>query len=143
MSIIIDDHFLHSLKKIFEKIPVGAKFLKDIGLPSNYSGYRFFMLGRKSRPSLGLLNKMADKLDYKYVTLPIPNTIEGDKLIQESKEMFLEDLEKYIDKFKDDKPRIYMSKVTGHSVLGEMFEDESQDDFGLSVDDDVSADDLF
>ena len=141
MSTTNDRNFFAALKQAFEKIPVGAKFLKDIGLPSNYSGYRFFMLGRKDRPSIGLIDNLSAKLGYKYVTIPIQNTIEGDKLIKEANEAFFEDLDNYIEKFKDDKPRIYMSKVTGHSVLGEMFEDESQDDSEKITD--VSVEDLF
>jgi len=101
------DSFFIKLKDIFEKIPIKARFLKDLRLNISYSGFRYFMQGRKPRPSKELLHRLCENMDYEYITIPIKKNAKGEYYKSQLIEDFFEDLDTYLKKYADDPTRTY------------------------------------
>lgn len=132
--------FYDKLKDIFEEIPNKTRFLKDLGLNSSYSGFRYFMHGRRAEPTSNLLSTISNELGYEYVQVPIKRDTEGSKLKEELQQNFLDDLSDYSQKYADDKARIYAKDFGGISTVAAALvvtEDE------LKIDDEIKASDLF
>lgn len=107
--------FYARLKTIFEDIPNKTKFLKDLGLNSSYSGFRYFMHGRRSEPTANLLSTISNELGYEYVQIPIRRNDDGAKLKEKLRDEFLTDLKSYSTKYEGDKARVYTQDFQGVS----------------------------
>jgi len=131
--------FFKKLKILFEKIPIKNRFLSELGVNTSYSGFRYFMQGRKPEPSTTFLKKVCSNIDYEYIQIPIKLTDDGQKYKEELINQFLIDLEKHLDKYSGDKSRIYVKDFGKTSVVSSAVEAFSQD-----INDDLmDIDDLF
>ena len=133
--------FYDNLKKIFEDIPNKTKFLKDMGLNSSYSGFRYFMHGRREEPTANLLATISNELDYEYIQVPIPRGEAGEELKKELQDNFLKDLKIYSERYSGDKARVYVKDMQGSSVH-QMFT-EQMNEPKIELDEDIQVTDLF
>jgi len=99
--------FFTRLKIVFDKIPIKARFLKDMELNISYSGFRYFMQGRKPTPSKKLMDGMTANMGYEYVTIPVKLDDEQQSIKKVLEDKFFADLDTYLEKYGDDPSRIY------------------------------------
>ncbi len=111
--------FFENIKKIFDKIPVKSKFLKDLHLMKNQTGFRYFMQGHHSEPNRKFMEILCEELDYDYVLVPINHSDKHreirDKLLLD----FETDLDTYVEKYKQDEPRTGSQVTKETSALAE------------------------
>ena len=133
--------FFSKLKMVFEKIPVKANFLKDLGFNISYSGFRYFMQGRKDIPSKELLRKLCDEMEYEYITIPVKLDTDNQALKDKISDQFFLDLEKYLKKYDGDQTRIYAKEFGGESATAKAISAFAQEKF--IPDDKVDLSDIF
>lgn len=109
--------FFSKLKIIFEKIPIKARFLKDLGFNISYSGFRYFMQDRKTTPSKKLIDKLCSNMEYEYITIPIKLNPENQLKKTELEDYFFADLESYLKRYEDDQTRIYAKEFGKESSV--------------------------
>jgi len=123
--------FFTKLKEVFEKIPIKTKFLKDLGFNNSYSGFRYFMQGRKGTPSKKLMDKLCNNMGYDYAIIPVKRTPEAKELQSKLEEEFFKDLDKYLELYEDDEPRVYTKHYGKESTVAsaiEAFSTEKHDE---------------
>jgi len=99
--------FFERLKVVFDLIPIKARFLKDLGFNISYSGFRYFMQGRKQTPAKKLLEELTSNMGYEYITIPIKLDEEQQQIKAELEDKFFVDLDAYLEKYASDPARIY------------------------------------
>lgn len=132
--------FYSKLKTIFENIPNKTNFLKDLGLNSSYSGFRYFMHGRRAEPTDSLLETIADEIEFEYVKVPIRKTPEGAQLKKQLQDEFLEELDSYTTKYEKDTARVYLKDFGGKSTVAAVSADPTYSEI---VNGEISIEDLF
>ena len=129
--------FFTKLKIVFEKIPIKARFLKDLGFNISYSGFRYFMQGRKPTPSKKLMENICDNIGYELVVIPVKIDEESQKLKDKLEEEFFVDLDEYLKKYENDPSRVYSKDFGGESSVAkalEAFSDEVDFDPNKKID---------
>jgi len=129
--------FFTKLKIVFEKIPIKARFLKDLGFNISYSGFRYFMQGRKPTPSKKLMENICDNIGYELVVIPVKIDEESQKLKDKLEEEFFVDLDEYLKKYENDPSRVYSKDFGGESSVAkalEAFSDEVDFDPNQKID---------
>jgi hypothetical protein len=119
--------FFTKLKVVFEKIPIKARFLKDLGFNISYSGFRYFMQGRKQTPSKKLMEGMCDSMGYELVVIPIKLDEENQKIKDSLENKFFLDLDDYLKKYEDDPARVYSKDFGKESSVAKALEAFSSD----------------
>jgi hypothetical protein len=114
--------FFTKLKIVFEKIPIKARFLKDLGFNISYSGFRYFMQGRKDTPSKKLMENLCNEMGYELITLPVKIEPEQQKLKDNLENSFFLDLDNYLKKYEDDPSRIYSKEFGKESSVAKALE---------------------
>ena len=84
------------------KVPNITNFLKDVSLPLSYLGIRYFLTGKQDEIGKKGLNNIIDKLGYEMVLVPVKGLENKAKAI-ELQDIFIDDFDKYLDKFGEDK----------------------------------------
>ncbi len=105
--------FLKKLKESFEKIPTKTRFLKDLGLGNCYTGFTYFVQGRKDKPSPKLMKLITEELGYDFIQVPIKREGEHQQLKEKLENDFIDDLNEYLKKYEKDEGRFYL-KNYGH-----------------------------
>jgi len=134
--------FFKKLKIVFEKIPIKANFLKDLGFNISYSGFRYFMQGRKDIPSKDLLHKLCDQMEYEYITIPVKLDQSNQDLKEKITTQFFLDLDRYLKKYEGDQTRIYAKEFGNESSVAKAisaFADEEK----FKPEDKVDLSDIF
>jgi hypothetical protein len=129
--------FLDNLREVFNQIPVKTRFLKDLGLGNCYTGFTYFVQGRKDYPAPKLMKLLTEKTGYEYILIPVKKTEEHHKLKDKLEEDFLEDVKKYLEEYKKDKGRFYLKNYGNESVTAsaiEAFGDTITNDDGTELD---------
>jgi hypothetical protein len=134
--------FFTRLKIVFNKIPIKAKFLKDMNLNISYSGFRYFMQGRKPTPSKKLMSGMTANMGYEYVTIPIKLNDEQQAIKKVLEDKFFADLDVYLEKYSDDPSRTYTKDFGGKSSTATALASFSTED-AFDPDERVDLSDLF
>jgi len=111
------ESFFEKLKEVFEKIPIKARFLKDLGFNISYSGFRYFMQGRKNIPSKKLLDNLCSNMEYEYIMIPIKKDPSGLDAKIKLQEVFFKDLDKYLEKYASDPARVYSKEFGKESSV--------------------------
>jgi hypothetical protein len=114
--------FFGKLKVVFDKIPIKARFLKDLGFNISYSGFRYFMQGRKPTPSKKLMESMCDKMGYELVVIPIKKDTEQQQIKESLEDKFFVDLDDYLKKYEDDPARTYSKEFGKESSVAKALE---------------------
>lgn len=109
--------FFPKLKVIFDQIPIKARFLKDLGFNISYSGFRYFMQGRKPTPSKKLLENMCANMEYEYITIPVKLDEDQQAIKQALEDKFFGDLDLYLKKYENDPSRIYSKEFGKESSV--------------------------
>ena len=109
--------FFSKLKVVFDKIPIKARFLKDLGFNISYSGFRYFMQGRKPTPSKKLMESICANMGYELTVIPIKNTPEHQKLKNVLEDQFFVDLNEYLKKYEGDPTRTYSKEFGKESSV--------------------------
>ncbi len=99
------EEFFKKLKETFEKIPIKSKFLKDLDLLKNQTGFRYFMQGHHDEPNKNFMGTLCKELDYDYVMVPIKHSEDHYKIRDQLCSDFQSDLEVYVEKYDVDEPR--------------------------------------
>jgi len=133
-------NFFDNLKKIFYKIPVKSRFLKDLGFSSYYSGFRYFMQERANRPSKILMEVLCDNMGYEYIIMPIRKTEDEQEKKEELFQFFFDDLEEYLKKYERDVSRIYTKDFGDESSIASAVEAFTKDEL---KDEKIDVSDLF
>ena len=134
--------FFTKLKIVFEKIPIKARFLKDLGFNISYSGFRYFMQGRKPVPSKKLMENLCDNIGYELIVIPIKKADEEASEMKKSLEdTFFADLDAYLKKYENDPARVYSKDFGGESSVAKAIEAFENEEFDPNEKIDVS--DLF
>ena len=133
--------FFTRLKETFENIPIKTKFLKDLGFNNSYSGFRYFMQNRKGTPSMKLMNKLCNNMDYDFITIPVKRDPTSKALQAQLEDEFFKDLDKYLEQYQKDEPRIYTKHYGTESTVASAIEAFSEDEETKTTKIDVS--DLF
>jgi len=133
--------FFTKLKVVFEKIPIKAKFLKDLGFNISYSGFRYFMQGRKQTPSKKLMESICNNIGYELIVIPVKLDEENQKLKDKMENTFFMDLDEYLKKYENDPVRVYSKDFGGESSVAKALEAFKEEDFDPNEKIDVS--DLF
>jgi hypothetical protein len=133
--------FFRKLKIVFEKIPIKANFLKDLGFNISYSGFRYFMQGRKDLPSKDLLNRLCSEMNYEYITIPIKLDEKNQHKKQELEDQFFLDINTYLSKYKDDQMRIYAKEFGTESSVAKAISAFSEEE--IKPDDKIDLSDIF
>jgi len=136
------NRFFTKLKIIFGKIPIKARFLKDLEFNVSYSGFRYFMQDRKSIPSNTLMNNLCNNMDYEYVTIPIKKSADQQAIKESLENHFFGDLDSYLKKYEDDPTRVYTKDLVDSSIVGGAVEAFSVEDV-FDIDDKITTSDLF
>jgi len=129
--------FFTKLKIVFDKIPIKARFLKDLGFNISYSGFRYFMQGRKPTPSKKLMENICDKMGYQLMVIPVKNDSKYQKLKDTLEDQFFLDLDTYLKKYEDDPARIYSKDFGKESSVAKAlkaFSDETKFDPNEKID---------
>jgi hypothetical protein len=114
--------FFGKLKVVFDKIPIKARFLKDLGFNISYSGFRYFMQGRKPTPSKKLMESMCDMMDYDLVVIPVKRDIDQQKIKDSLEDKFFSDLNNYLKKYENDPSRTYSKEFGKESSVAKALE---------------------
>jgi len=114
--------FFGKLKVVFEQIPIKARFLKDLGFNISYSGFRYFMQGRKDTPSKKLMEGICDKIGYELVIIPIKKDTEQQQIKESLENKFFTDLNDYLKKYEDDPTRTYSKDFGKESSVAKAIE---------------------
>ncbi len=109
-------NFFKKLKDTFEDIPSKAKFLDDMDFGNSYIGFRYFLQGRKDKPSDKFMEKICDEMDYNYIRIPVKRG-EENKLLDQVHDEFNNDLKEYLKKYEGDSPRTYTKNRSGVSSV--------------------------
>ena len=107
--------FFTKLKIVFDKIPIKARFLKDMDLNTSYSGFRYFMQDRNPTPSKHLMENLCDNMEYDLITIPIKRSSDQKEIRAKLEETFFGDLDTYLEKYGDDPARVYSKKNSNSS----------------------------
>ncbi len=134
--------FFTKLKIIFGKIPIKARFLKDLEFNVSYSGFRYFMQDRKPSPSTALMNNLCDTMGYEFVTIPIKKSIDQQVIKENLENHFFGDLDNYLKKYDEDPSRIYTKDLSDQSTVGSAVDAFSVEDV-FDVGDEITVADLF
>ena len=135
--------FFTRLKIVFDKIPIKAKFLKDLDFNVSYSGFRYFMQGRKNIPSDALMTSLCDNMEYELVTIPIKKNNEQQAIKEQLENQFFGDLDVYLKKYGDDPVRSYVKDVSGESSVSNAIDAFSIEDVFADHDEKIDINDLF
>ncbi len=114
--------FFAKLKVVFEDIPIKARFLKDLGFNISYSGFRYFMQGRRDTTSKKLLDNLSINMGYEYVTIPVKLNDEQQALKHNLEDSFFTDLDIYLKKYENDPSRIYSKEFGKESSVAKAIE---------------------
>jgi hypothetical protein len=120
--------FFSKLKEVFEKIPIKTRFLNDLGFNNSYSGFRYFMQDRKSKPSQKLMEKLCDRMNYDYVTIPVKRDPESQAKLQELEDQYFKDLEDYLKEYENDETRVYVKNYGKESTVASAIEAFSKEE---------------
>lgn len=114
----------------------------DLNFIRNYSGFRYFLLGKIDKPSKPFMERLADKLDYEMVTIPIKKTDENKLLIEKFKEDFFSSLEEHVSAYENDTSKVYLKDYGKTSSIDDAISevDISENLFG---DEKIDIEDLF
>jgi len=114
--------FFSKLKVVFDKIPIKARFLKDLGFNISYSGFRYFMQGRKPTPSKKLMENLCDEMGYDLIVIPVKKDEKHQKLKDTLEDAFFVDLDKYLKKYEGDPSRTYSKEFGKESSVAKALE---------------------
>ncbi len=113
------ENFFKNIKAVFDKIPVKSKFLKDLNLLKNQTGFRYFMQGHHEEPNKKFMAILCQELGYDYTIVPIKRDEEHrtlrDKLCQD----FSDDLNVFVQRYSKDEPRSGGNQDQNRSILDE------------------------
>jgi len=121
--------FFTKLKIVFDKIPIKARFLKDLGFNISYSGFRYFMQGRKQVPSKKLMENLCDNIGYELIVIPIKkNDIKAEEIKSSLESTFFSDLDSYLKKYEKDPARVYAKDFGKESSVANAIKAFSMED---------------
>lgn len=120
--------FFTKLKVIFDEIPIKARFLKDMGFNISYSGFRYFMQGRRDTTSKKLMDNLCDNMGYEYVMIPVKLNDEQQVFKHQLEDTFFNDLNGYLKKYENDPTRIYSKEFGKESSVAKAIEAFNTDD---------------
>jgi hypothetical protein len=120
--------FFSTLKVVFEDIPIKARFLKDLGFNISYSGFRYFMQGRREITSKKLLDNLCENMGYEYITIPIKINPDQQDIKHKLEDKFFVDLDTYLKKYENDPTRIYSKEFGKESSVAKAIEAFSTED---------------
>ncbi len=134
--------FLEKLKESFEKIPTKTRFLKDLGLGNCYTGFTYFVQGRKDTPAPKLMKLLTEEIDYDYVLVPVKRNEAHSKLKEQLETDFINDVDAYLKKYENDEGRFYLKNYGGESVTASAIKAFDEDDI-LDPSKKIDVSDLF
>lgn len=136
------------LRNTLLKIPNVSRYLKDLGLPAHFVGLRYFLRGKFQKPSKTAMNAILDSVDYEIIEIPVKK--DNEELKQELSKIsedFFEDLEKNIEKYKNDKKKYYMSSLNKTNSVEKNLKNldttKPVEVDGVPIDIGIEIDDLF
>ena len=134
--------FFTRLKTVFDKIPIKARFLKDMNLNTSYSGFRYFMQDRNAEPSTQLMEKLCENMEYDLITIPVKRSADQQLIKQNLENTFFQDLDTHLEKYGDDPARTYVKHEGSSSVTAAATQAFSTDDTFDTVEK-IDVSDLF
>ena len=137
------NNFFSNIKELLDEIPAKTKFLKDLDLNNSYTGFRYFMQGKKQEPSVKFMKKLCDETGYEYILLPVKPTEEHQIMKEKLQTEFRADLKDYLKKYEGDSARTYTKNFgTESSISNAVVAFENEEDL-LDPDKQLDVSELF
>ena len=136
-----NETFFTRLKESINSIPIKSKFIKDMNLFNNHTGLRYFIQGKRKKPSETSINAICETLGYEYVVIPVKKDSDEYKIyIEKMQNDFFKSLNDFNKKYAKDKSRTYTKKYGEESTVANALDsfndiDELSEDFKIDIDD--------
>jgi hypothetical protein len=111
-------NFYETLREKLNKVPVKMSLIKDLEIQNNHTGLRYFLQEKKDKPSMTVMEKLCEKIDYQMMVIPVKNGSNSEE-IKKLHTSFFEDLDKYLEKYAGEKERVYTKKFGERSAIAD------------------------